>query len=395
MQIKYATLSKFCRHTIWRWILLWAIVAYFVLCYALFVSYVEPSFIGGNNLRIGADSAIYLAVAGVVRSNSIDPNAFPLLSFGGNFLGPVLIAKLIPSLAGIAILNLTFFGICLWTADTLPGVKTGWFFWLMILNPLTTPSLLTLNKEILSILAVVLFLKYVSADIRSKRLLAVVIVTAILARWEQALVTILFLLLEHRKSPLRGRRWLCLSIMIISITIIYPFLVNTTLVNMASLLSVNENGALMPRLNEVQAHYGFPLIVLAKILLNLWGEVLRPNYFWTAYLKVDFTDIQNSIAIPLDCVATFFVSVAALVSRKLNIRKDSVYWIAIYSVATAATPLFQPRYQYAVYAILCLEVCGLQMPVASPHMNSMTRPLGWKRWFRPVAPSPDSASRAT
>ena len=88
----------------------------------------KPSFLGGNNLRIGADSAIYLTVAGVIPDYSINTAELQLVSIGGNFLGPVAIARLVPSLFGIALLNLTLFLICLWIANSLPGVKLGPFF---------------------------------------------------------------------------------------------------------------------------------------------------------------------------------------------------------------------------------------------------------------------------
>jgi hypothetical protein len=331
---------------------------------------VRPSFLGGNHLRIGADSDTYLVAAGVMHDNSANSEAVALVSFSGNFLGPVLIARLIPSLTGIALINLMFFLICLWIVDTLPGVNTGLFFWAMVLNPLTTPSLLTLNKEVLSFLSIILFIKYIANANRSWLLLLAVLLTSMMARWEQMIVIVLFLVLEHRWSPLRGRHWLTLFLMIVGITLLYPVLVNTAIVNVAALIGVAEGGNVMPRLNDIQAQYGFPLIVLPKILLNMWGEVLRPTYFWTDYLKGDFTDIQNFFAIPFHCVAMFVVCMIFFFRRKLDMRKQSVYWIAIYLVATAATPFFQPRYQFPVYVILCLEICGFASPLAVARIGS-------------------------
>jgi hypothetical protein len=349
--------------TIWRWILLWTIGGYVGLCLWLFFAYVEPSFVGDNHLRIGADSASYLAAAGVISDNTINVAQMRLLSIQGNFLGPVAIARLIPSLFGIAILNLIIFMICLWIADSLPGVKLGRFFWAVILNPLTTPSLLTLNKEILSFFSIMLLMLYISREPRSRILLICVLATAMMARWEQAFVTALFLLVERVKSPLRGRPRLFLFFIVLGITVIYPLCVNAGLVGVAALISAGAEGNYMSKLNDIQANYGFPFIFGAKIPLNLWGNVLRPSYFWTDYLKGDFSDIQNFFAIPFHCVAMFIVSLIAAFRRKLALQKISVYWVAIYLVTTAATPLFQPRYQFAVYIILCLEISGFDSPL--------------------------------
>lgn len=351
--------------TIWRWFLLWTITVYIFICLCLFVAYTKPSFLDGNNLRIGADSSVYLAVAGVVPNPSINTAQMQLVSIGGNLLGPVAIARLIPSLLGITLFNLTIFLICLWIADSLPGVKLGRFFWIIILNPLTTPSLLTLNKEILSFLAVMVLMLYICQRPRSRTLLILVLLTAIMARWEQALVTVLFLLFEHRKSIFRGRPRLILILMVLAITVIYPLAVNAGLQGIASLINVAAGGNFMPALNDIQAHYGFPLIFAPKILLNLWGEVLRPSYFLTDYWNSDFTDIQNSFAIPFHCVAMFIVSMIAFFKKRLSLRKASIYWSAIYLLFTAATPLFQPRYQFAIYVLLCLEISGFNSPLLS------------------------------
>jgi len=352
------------RQPIGRWLLVWVIAGYIVLCFALFFLYVKPSFLGANHLRIGADSYTYLVMAGVLHDGA-DLKNVALVTLSGNFLGPVLIARLIPSLTGIACLNLTLFLIGLWIADALPGVKTGLFFFAMILNPLTTPSLLTLNKEILAFFSVMLLLRYVSSTNRSRLLLVAVLLTSMMAIWEQTLVTVFFLAVEHKRSPLRGRHWLTLFFMIACITVLYPILVSTATVDMASLISM-ASGTIMPRLNEIQAHYGFALIVIPKILVNMWGMVLRPSYFWTDYLHGDFADLQNYVAIPFHTVSMFIVSMIAVGRRKLDIRKQSVFWMAIYLVATAATPLFQPRYQFPVYVVLCLEICGFAEPLSHP-----------------------------
>jgi uncharacterized membrane protein YagU involved in acid resistance len=349
--------------TIGRWILLWMIAGYLSLCIWLFFAYAKPSFLGGNHLKIGADSATYLAVAGVIPDSSINTAEVQLVSISGNLLGPVAIARLIPSLLGIALFDLALFVACLWIANSLPGVKLGYFFWAVALNPLTTPSLLTLNKEILSFFSIMLLMLYISREPRSRILLAGALFAALMARWEQAIITVFFLLLEHRKSPLRGRPLLVLALMVLAITVSYPLVVNAGVVGVASLIGMGAEGNVMPKLNDIQAHYGFPIIFGPKILLNLWGNALRPSYFWTDYLKGDFSDIQNFYAIPFHEVATFILCLIAAFKRKLSLQKASVYWMAIYVVATAATPLFQPRYQFAVYILLCLEISGFRSPI--------------------------------
>jgi hypothetical protein len=365
-------LSSVRKKTIWRWLLFWTIAAYVFLCLLLFVLYVEPSFLGENGLRIGADSDTYLNIAGVLHDYNVSFDNVSLVSFGGNFFGPVLIAKAVPSLIGIACLNLALFLICLWIADTLPGVRTGVFFCAMVLNPLTTPSLLTLNKEILSFFSIMLFLRYISDVDRSRLLLVAVLLTSYIVRWEQTFVTILFLFLECRWSPLRGRHWTTLILMTSGITLVYPLLVSPQFLGLDSLIGMVSaaEGNVLPLLNNIQAHYGFALIVIPRILINMFGRLLNPGLFVSGLLNADFTDIQNSIAIPFHCVALLVVSMIALFKKKLDIRKQSVYWMAIYSLMTAVTPFLQPRYQFPVYVILCLEISGFVSPQTSARNSS-------------------------
>lgn len=360
--------------TIWRWILLWVMVGYLALYLWFLWIYVEPSFLGLNGLRIGADSQEYLVLAGVLRDNGMN-QVFSLVSFGGNFFGPIILAKAIPSIAGIALFNLALFGIGLWVADTLPGVRLGWFFLAMVLNPLTTISFLTLSKEAFSFFAVILLAKYIADARKSRWLLLLMLFFSFLARWEQCLFTMLFLAADHRRSPLRGRRWLTLFLLVLAVTVVYPLLARGGLVDMASMLSVAEGGAIVPKLNTIQAHYGFALIVIPKIVLNLFGQVLRPSYFFSDFWHGDFTDLQNNFALPLDTVAMFVVCIIAAVKRRLDIRKDSIYWIAIYLVTTAATPLFQPRYQFPVYIMLCLEICGFRSHLTAQPLPRRSRLL--------------------
>src|SRR5271166_4755137 len=118
MRMSDSKRASILRQPIWRWLLVWFIACYIVLCLTLFVLYVRPSLLGANHLRIGADSNTYLVMAGVLHDGS-DLKDAALVTFSGNFLGPVLIARMIPSLTGIACLNLTLFLIGLWIADAL------------------------------------------------------------------------------------------------------------------------------------------------------------------------------------------------------------------------------------------------------------------------------------
>jgi len=305
---------------------------------------------------------VYLSVAGIVQSsNASFPSEDSSISFDSNFLGLVLIAKLLGSLAAITLFNFALFFWGLRCAASLPGVRLGPFFFLLILNPTTTPALLTLNKEIFTFISVVLLVKYISATKRSKLDLFVLLLVSIVPRWEQFFVVAIFLLFEAKHSPLRDKHKTVLVLMTAGITIGYPLLLKTNIMSLATARLLLE-GQMMPRLNEIQAAYGFPLVVIPKAFLNLFGELLRPSFFWTDYLKGDFNDIQNSFVYPLHCLCMFIVCVVAMLRGKLDLRKKSIYWASMYILVSAVAPIMEPRYQYPIYVLLCLEVSGLISP---------------------------------
>jgi uncharacterized membrane protein YhaH (DUF805 family) len=294
-----------------------------------------------------------------------------LVTVGGNFLGPVLLATLVKSLTGIAVVNVAIFLAGLGLASRLPGVKFGRFFFLMILNPTLTPALLTVNKEIFAMLGAILFVRYVSAEKRSVSALALLFVVSMLARWEQAFVTCVMLALESRFSPLRARKKVVLACIVGIITFTYPVIVRTGVFDLSGMISFAQMGTLGPILNNIQAAYGFPLILVPKVLLNLFGHLASPSAFINDFLTGDSSDVQNFYVIPLSELAMLLVIIAMTVKRKWDLRKPSIYWCAIYIVVTAVSPVIQPRYQYPVYVIFALELSGLSNILAGTSDQEM------------------------
>jgi hypothetical protein len=308
---------------------------------------------------------VYLSLAGIVQSSDVSiPSEDFANSIDSNFLGLVLIAKLLGSLAAITLFNFALFVWGLRCAASLPGVRLGAFFFLLILNPTTTPALLTLNKEIFTFISVVLLVKYISATKRSKLDLFVLLLVSIIPRWEQFFVVALFLLFEAKHSFLKDKHKIALLLMTSAITIGYPLLLKANVLGLAT-ENLLLSGQMMPKLNEIQAAYGFPLVVIPKALLNLFGELLRPSFFWTDYLKGDFNDIQNSFVYPLHCLCMFIVCMAAMLRGKLDLNDKSIYWASMYIIVSAVAPIMEPRYQFPIYVLLCLEVSGLRSPRVS------------------------------
>ena len=362
---RFRMLGFFPKATFGRWILLFGIGCYLCACAVFFESVVKPSLEHGDRFHVGADSAGYLDVAGFNPSGRWVPmsTGTALVTVGGNYLGPVLEARVTKSLEGIALVNIGLFLTALYCASKLPGVSLECLVFLLLMDPTLTFALLTANKEIFALLGAVLFVHYVSTNKRSVISLVILIAVSLLARWEQAFVTIVALCFESEASPLRGRRKLALLLTALTITFTYPLIVRTGLVDLSGMIDFASAGNLGPKLNAVQASFGFLLILVPKVLLNLFGHLLSPGMFLGDFLTGDPLDIQNYMVIPLHTLATFVVLTAIVVKHKWDLRKPTIYWCAIYLLVTAVSPVIQPRYQYSVYVILAVELSGLSMRI--------------------------------
>jgi len=358
-----------------RWLLIYAIAFYILLCIGLFVQFVRPSLVGSNSLRVGADSATYLDIAGFVGSRKTSAlQGVALVTAEGNFLGPVLVAILAGTLWGIALINVSLFVVGMWVASTLPGVRLGPFFLLLLLNPTLTPALLTVNKEIFSLLAVILFVKYVSSEKRSKLFLVILLGISLMARWEQAAVTGTILLLENRHSPFRRRPKLVLLGLVLLVTVAYPIVIRTKIINLSAMVTFASEGNTGPILNQIQASYGFPLVMIPKTLINLFGHLLSPRLFFSDLVNGDPTDIQKYVVLPINCIMMLVVVVVVAIKKKFNLQDPVIYWCAFYWVITAVSPILQPRYQYPVYVLLCLEATGLILTSRSNSRSPVNEP---------------------
>ncbi|MGC1869510.1 MAG: hypothetical protein WA700_01010 [Acidobacteriaceae bacterium] len=348
-----------------RWLLIYAITFYLLLCIALFFQFVQPSLTGSNDLRIGADSATYLDFAGFVgNSKTTALQGVELVTAEGNLLGPVLVAILARTLFGIALINISLFVIGLYVASTLPGVRLGPFFVLLLLNPTLIPGLLTVNKEIFSLLAVILFVKYVSSEKRSTLFLLVLLGVALLARWEQAAVTGAILFLESRFSPVKRKPKLVLVGLVTLLTVAYPIIIRTKIVDLSAMVTFAAEGSTGPILNRIQASYGFPLVMIPKTMINLFGHLLSPQLFLSDLVNGNPSDIQKYFILPINCIMMLVVMVVVARRKKFKLRDPVIYWCAFYWVITAVSPILQPRYQYPVYVLLCLEATGLVLSTA-------------------------------
>jgi hypothetical protein len=344
------------KRSLFAWAAIIFLVSYLLVCCALFFIFVQPSSGGVPTWRVGADSATYFGIADALSSHASGSGSIALLSFGGNLLGPVLLAMVLKTAFWIALFNFTVFVIAIWASSLIPNVNPWLFAILLSINAETAVSLITLNKEIFALVALVLFAYYVYSTKRSTLLLALILVISLFARWEQDAIIVIFLFFARKKSFYAARPKLSLLLVTLGLSIAYPIALHSTNVDLTGFTSQAEGGNTIVVLNTLQAHYAYFLAVVPKVLMSLLGRLASPSYFASQYWSEDFRDLQNQFAIHLHELATLGVCIAVIATRKFRLLNPIPYFVALYLIVTAINPFIQPRYEYPVYVLLSLEL---------------------------------------
>jgi hypothetical protein len=348
------------------WIFWYGFALFMATLIPLFFWIVQPSLLGRNGLRIGADTAMYLWYSGLDSDTALlktayhveqaYPDEVTLIAFGGNHLGPVMIATTLKSNFLIMLFNYILFFISLHYLFKLPGIQTKILLTLLLINPITAVSIVTLNKEIIVLLASALFAYYLESS-RSKFMLLIVLAVSLAARWEQTACIVIFLLLTSPLNPWRKRKVFTLFLVVAGITVIYPEV--ASFINPVFLAGNEVGGGLLTALGWLQDHYFFYIALIPKMLMNFAGTFI--NMFYT-YKTWNWNDLQNSFIGPLSAVLLVIVMVCIIWSKRLRLHKDLIYYSVIFTVILSASPILQPRYMYPIYVFACIDLSRKTTP---------------------------------
>ncbi len=375
----------FSPHALSSWSVLGIGCLYVLFCWGLFFHSVDPIASFSTRLFVGADSNQYWEAAGFA-----DPNAPAAesteLPIGTNLLGPVLLAKIFRTQGMVAVFDCTLLLLIVISAGKVPGVRRDLFLLLLLADAATIPTLITLNKEIVAIAGLIFFAQYIYSKKRHLWLLAIAILFSAFARWEQVLILLLYLGLESRFSPFRRRHRTGLFAFVLVISVVYPIAYRFAHVNLAAFLIQAEGAGTIVRLDNLQAKGAFFLVVWPKILMNLAGRLITPSYFLGPFWSEDFRFLQTQVFGNLHNVALIGLFFAAWVKGRMRLSRPLPYIIMLYLVMTAVSPFVQSRYEYPIYALLCLEMSRTEASLEPVRKRWLTRAA--ETFPSPLAPDP-------
>ena len=343
-----------------KWLLIWIFCFYLAFCFACFFGFEQPRLNHDSFIRFGADSPTYWDAVNY-RNEHADSGS-TLVSFTGNLLGPVMIGIVFRTGLAVTFFNIFLFFVAVEVACTIPGVDRYILVFLLAISAETAAALTTLNKEILVLLSAILLAKYVYSAKRSWLLLGVILVVSVFARWEQIALILLFLFLRRKGSTFERKPRVAILAVIAGLTVAYTLIARLPGSGIKAFTQYTKQANTIVKLNNIQASLGFPLVVLPKILMNLFGELLRPITFIREYSVYGWGDIHSLFIIPLFSIALITLLVIAYRRGKLSPYRPIGFLIIIYLITTAVTPFVQPRYNYFIYVLLCLELAKKEGP---------------------------------
>lgn len=339
------------------WLVLGLLVVIGLLSTGLFFEAVAPVADFWFQPYVEADSNTYWELSGVKAGAFLDQHSGDNSegSAFNNSFGPVLQAELFRSDIGVMLSNLALFAFMLWIVGTMKEFDRGMFTLLLLLNPMLVSAILTLNKEIFAIVGVIVFVRYMTATRYRGLLLSLALLISFAARWQQAAAMLLLACIDSRLSPFRNKPKSGIAILLLFFTVAYTAVYHIAPVLIAGLLAQAKAGHTILILDNIQGNFGFPLVVIPKIMLNVMGRFMTPQYFLSDYWSADFSNWFDQIFTQLQEFLTTLLLFGLLFTGKLKLRNAPVYLLAFYLILTAVNPMVQPRYEYPAYVLLCLE----------------------------------------
>ena len=238
-----------------------------------------------------------------------------------------------------------------------------WFAVLMAVNAQTLPTLMTLNKEILAVAGLVAFSAYLYSGLpkRSRRgsklLLLVAIVLSTMARWQQLIILLWYIVAEWKRSPLRNKPRKAIIALLLVCSVGYAAAIHVLHVNISGFLVQTTGGGTIVRLDDIQGEGGYFLVAAPKILMNLAGRLVTPAYFLHDYWYDNFGGSwQNQFIGFLSNFAMVGIIAVAFFRDRLRLTRPLIHLAFVYFICTAVNPFIQPRYMYPGYSLLALEL---------------------------------------
>ena len=277
-----------------------------------------------------------------------------LIGVASNYLGPMLVLELLQgNIYLVMLLNTGIFLASVLQLARLLRLDPLKLAALLLLSPLTISSLLSVNKEIFTLPFIALAL----TGYMRRSILATVLALGVsmLVRWQLTGFYLLMLLVSGTARFVR--RGTLLMALLLSASVFYvsteSLLAPVTTYAEHSIEIYEEAGSgLFEIALDLQKQGLYFLVFPVKAAHLLFGMGLKLDNL------LNPVSIYNDIFVTLHCSVTLLIFLLLLKRRLFNLRADLVFMSVMFLVVFCLSPVFAPRYLYAVYVIWVLVLIG-------------------------------------
>ncbi len=300
---------------------------------------------GRNAFQFFADSGTYHTAA---RGDLLGmEGAGDFIGVASNFLGPLLLLQMTSeNYYVIMVVNALALYFSIASISKSLQIDSLRFTALLLLNPITISSLLSVNKEIFSLLFIALLLRAYSAGSLFAWVAAALV--SMLARWQLTVFLIAFSVALAPANPLRRNRagtilvlLVCLSILYLQLSVVFESIRYTFEQSAAEY----EGSGFYEWLQGWQERGAYLLIFPMKALHLLFALGLRFDRL------IAPEDVYNDVWQLLHSTATLVLFVALWKERLFKLQNDLIYISVFYLAIFAMSPIYTPRYFYPLYVL--------------------------------------------
>jgi len=319
--------------------------------------YVIPSLDQIIPWQLYSDSVTYEKIA----LNLTEISVSNLLTVNGNLIGPILLYKCVGYNRDIIVLiNICCFMATLYMLRPIFRYTLLSVAFLLLINPLIFLSILTLNKEIPSLLIIALV---IHARINSKkRYFIIALLFSIFVRYQLTLFLAMYFLSFSRLNFFRKSKLVTVIILVLTASVLYAILSKNLFSSIAMIGTEKTEGGtgLMNKLNEIQRRGGYFLIVFMKVFFIMTLLITKISKFGQVD---DFWNFTIILSHSLACFCMLISIGVKIFMRKLSTRNEIIYLMILYAVFFGVSPIFAPRYFLIEYFLGILLLTARRLPV--------------------------------
>ena len=219
------------------------------------------------------------------------------------------------------------------------------FTFLFLLNPLNSMYILSVNKDIITVLIIIFLSIYAASN--KIIYITISIFLSLVCKFEITLFIVMYYLISRFDQNMR---WISIFCFLLIITFSYSILpgMHEKILIMDAAQNTNSVGFTLFA-NDLSVHYYlYPITIIPMILMSIFEGII--NYF-----KYDEFNIDH-LPILISSLLTLFGFLFSINKLKFNINNNYTLLLLLFILIISVIPFPHHRYIYPIYTLFILSI---------------------------------------